>query len=73
MRIRNIVLLTAGVAVCVTSLNFLTDSFSVLSKLPDTGVHHIEAARRDAAAQPFHERQHRFERHPRLESHGIDC
>lgn len=74
MRVRNLVLLTAGIAVCVTSLNFLTDSFSLLSRLPDTsGVHRIEAARKVARTQPFEEREHRIERKPRLESQGLCC
>ncbi|KAK9797809.1 hypothetical protein WJX73_009693 [Symbiochloris irregularis] len=72
MRVRNLVLLTAGIAVFVTSLNFLTDSFSLLSRLPDaSSVHRIEAARREAKRTPFEEREHRLERRPRLESQDV--
>lgn len=55
----------------VTLLN-LRGNLSLLSKLPDHRLHHVEAARLEAESVPFTDREHRLERKPRLEASDTD-
>lgn len=57
-------------AVAALTIYNLRGNLSVLSTLPDHRLHHIDAAREEAKEIPFHEREHRLERRPRLERPG---
>ena len=63
----NIVLIVASVTVVTTLLN-LRGNLSLLAKLPEPRLHHVEAARLAAESTPFTFREHRMERKPRLEA-----
>ncbi|BDA42463.1 H7M6 Hydroxyproline O-arabinosyltransferase PLENTY [Coccomyxa sp. Obi] len=66
MKIRTFIIITVLVVAALTVYN-LRGNLSVLSTLPDHRLHHIDAAREEAEDVPFHEREHRLERRPRLE------
>lgn len=66
MKTRTFIIITVLAVAALTVYN-LRDNLSLLSKLPDHRVHHIDAARKEAEHVPFHEREHRLERRPRLE------
>ncbi len=59
-------IITVLVVAALTVYN-LRGNLSILSKLPDHRLHHIDAARKEAEHVPFHEREHRLEHRPRLE------
>ena len=67
----NIVLIASSIIVLVTLLN-LRGNLSLLSKLPEQRLHHVEAARLAADSIPFTDREHRLERKPRLEASDAD-
>ena len=82
-RSRQLVVLIAILVVIFTFYN-LRGNFTALSRLPNTQLHHVDAARREAQTVPFTEREHRLERRPRLEfgeggvevpgpRHGWEC
>jgi hypothetical protein len=63
----NIVVFATATTAILTFLN-LRGNFSLLSRLPENKLHHLEAARLAAEAIPFTAREHRLERKPRLEA-----
>ena len=66
MQLRSLIFLGICAAFAVSVLNLFSDSFS---NLPNAD--RIEAARQEAREKPFLEREHKLERRPRLESHGM--
>lgn len=69
MRTRTFIVITVLAVAAVTVYN-LRGNLSKLSKLPDHRLHHIDAARKEVQNVPFHNREHRIERRPRLERPG---
>ena len=63
-------LIAASATIIVTVLN-LRGNLSLLAKLPEQRLHHIDAARLSADPIPFTDREHRLERKPRLEASDI--
>ena len=67
----NIVLIATSATLIVTFLN-LRGNLSILAKLPEQRLHHVDAARLAAHPIPFTDREHRLERKPRLEASDKD-
>jgi hypothetical protein len=63
----NIVVFATSITAILAFLN-LRGNFSLLSRLPENKLHHVEAARLEAELIPFTAREHRLERKPRLEA-----